>query len=193
MLNVIDTPQEILDVDPQPQYPEWLTPIQDVKILIWLCKKVSGNIVEIGTHKGHTTAILANTFPDRQIYTFDLIQNNTMDENQEYENPKDLFGMYTKRYNNVMMFNQDSSTIEYDQIENLGIIFIDGNHSYEMVKKDSLLAISSNVEIIVWHDFYYTAAVHEWVGVDKYLNDEIIPYYNVTHFKDSGIAYLEKT
>ena len=128
-------------------------------------------IFEIGTYNGFTTLHLAvNSQPSCRIYTIDLpedydvrqasrfsyddllvvqLSQNTV-RNRFYKGHplegkiKELFG--------------DSSTYDYAPYHGkIDVVFIDGNHSYEYVKKDTENAFKMLSEggIIVWHDFDY--------------------------------------
>lgn len=190
-------PEEILNSDinlisgPAPS-----TNLSAVKLLIWLCRKVKGNIVEIGTHAGYTTAFLSKYNPDKYIYTIDYLDPSVMCKEQSGESPGEGWGKRCRDLKNVLMIQRNSRTLDYGMFVNPALVFIDGDHSYEGVKEDTELALeglrnskSEPPKIIVWHD--WILSVNEkvpWYLVGEYVNKEIAPKMDVIAF-ELGTAY----
>lgn len=176
--------------------PGW-TPHHEVKYLCWLARQVTGDILEIGCNNGQTTLELAIACPDKTVYGCDWTGAPTMCDSQRGEQPDPArFCELARHLPNVRVFNCKSEELAYESLD-LGLIFIDGDHSYEGVKKDTEKALSyfarkmQNAECrmqktatgspilhssfpllhsyIVWHDCYPEAP--DWCGVWRYLQD----------------------
>jgi predicted O-methyltransferase YrrM len=128
-------------------------------------------IFEIGTYNGFTTLHLAvNSQPSCRIFTLDLPEN--YDERQasrfsyddllvvQLSNRTVLHRFYKGHplEGKIKELFGDSSAYDYSPYEGkMDVVFIDGNHSFEFVKKDTENAFKmlSSQGIIVWHDFDY--------------------------------------
>ena len=64
--------------------------------------------------------------------------------------------MFSKNLSNVKHIKHNSQTFDFSTIGKFDLIFIDGDHSYEGVKKDTENAfkvLKNENSIIVWHDY----------------------------------------
>ena len=121
--------------------PGW-TPHHEVKYLCWLARQVTGDILEIGCNNGQTTLELAIACPDKTVYGCDWTGAPTMCDSQRGEQPDPArFCELARHLPNVRVFNCKSEELAYESLD-LGLIFIDGDHSYEGVKKDTEKALS---------------------------------------------------
>ena len=70
-------------------------------------------------------------------------------------------------------------------------VFIDGSHSYEYAKSDTLFALKHIKEcgIILWHD-YGCGGTDGWPGVVKWIHEY---YYNMNEEKKKNIFHIEGT
>lgn len=153
------------------------TRIDEVKLLCWLAKESNANVLEIGTHLGATTRALALAVGDgRIVFSVDYISDNpTMSPEQSQEMPTlETVGREARGLKNVFLAIQKSETFSYDG-KNIGFVFIDGDHSYSGVMKDTELAMAACLEgktsmpfTIAWHDVYDHCP---WVFVKRYLLD----------------------
>ena len=144
----------------------------ETHFLSTLIKAVNpGTIFEIGTYNGFTTLHLAvNSQPSCRIFTLDLPEN--YDEKQASKfSYDDLLVVHLSQKTVLHRFYKghplegkikelfgDSSTYDYSPYEGkMDVVFIDGNHSFDFVKKDTENAFKmlSSQGIIVWHDFDY--------------------------------------
>ena len=148
------------------------TKIKEVNILCSFAIESNGNILEIGCNEGDTTRELANACPDKLILASDIFAQKTTLKYQQYEVPKkNRICIRAKNYENVIVI--DANSKDYESMlkkYNLKFVFVDGDHSFEGVKKDTemLLRILEKGSIIAWHDYYDDAP--DWVGVKKYLD-----------------------
>ena len=111
------------------------TPIKDIKAIIYLTKMCDGNILEIGCNEGVTTNELCKFNPNKKIYAVDYIDStNTMSQEQRKETPQKIGHLIHKNCN-VKIINKSSQELDFFELEDVGFIFIDGDHSFEAVKK----------------------------------------------------------
>jgi hypothetical protein len=198
MLLIHPYPEEILNSDVELlKEVHTSTPLIDVKVLIWLSKQISGNILEIGTQFGHTTCLLAKYNPNKHIYTVDCPDPVVMHKDQRIDWPGTERGKWCKNARNVSMIQCDSKTLNYETFTNLAMVYIDGDHTYNGAKADSELALEglkkSNApppKIIAWHDFIYSLSDNEpWHLITKYIKNEIATKMDVISFEKSLVCY----
>jgi predicted O-methyltransferase YrrM len=138
--------------------------------------------VEIGTFDGRgTMAIAANT--TGRIYTINL-PPDFIDLNPA---KADVFDVQLSRKvvsgerllapekNHVVQLFADSTKLDFEQFRGAGLIFIDGGHTYEVVKSDTekaLQVIDRQSGMILWHDA-------DALGVGEYLPQVDYPVYQI--------------
>ena len=143
----------------------------DMVNLCLLCQLLKPKVVfEIGTHLGHTTYQLAlNTPPETILYTLDLppaltpsLPVTVADEacigayREEEEILTEPLFKGTEGASKVTRLFGDSATFDYAPYRGrVDLFFIDGAHSYEYVRSDTLKAIECchPGSVIAWHDF----------------------------------------
>lgn len=133
------------------------TDFEDTSLIVNLCKDYE-RILEIGTHLGYTCENLSR-YTKGHITTVDITKNilkETEFQNHEILDAKDSGKMVDMSRANVTKIHMKSDDFfEQDLTGRFDCIFIDGDHSYEQVRKDSLNAFASMLSgIIVWHDVY---------------------------------------
>ena len=98
------------------------------------------------------------------------------------------------RYRNTVVeykINQvygDSATFDFSPFyDSIDLMFIDGSHHYQYVKRDSgnALKMIRNGGVIVWHDFLV------WPGVTKSLL-ELSKTLKIHHIKDTSLVIYRK-
>lgn len=148
------------------------------------------NILEIGTSSGGTTWHLAsNIVPNGEITTVDLSPETSGDSylptTLATERPtKEQLGRYfqgtleSARIKQVLIDSRDLMSVLNG--EKFDLIFIDGAHTYEYVKKDTenALKLIKDCGYIVWHDYF---VFHPDYGVHDYLHElsKTIPIYRL--------------
>lgn len=165
----------------------------------WKARQCAGNLLEIGTHFGHTTRELACACHDRIVFTVDYTASaEAMHPDQRREMPTlQEIGIEARGLPNVFISIQRSESFDYFR-KNIGFVFIDGDHSYEGVRADTRTALASLVQepralTLVWHDVYN----HSWVGVKRFLETEMtaLPVCALaeTHvaYADLGLEHVE--
>ena len=117
-------------------------------------KKPNTTYFEIGTWRGESVANVASVA--EQCFTLNLSSEEmkSMGLSQQYI---DLHGFYSKQLNNVNHLTGNSHSFDFSPYKGkIDFVFIDGDHHYESVLKDSKTAFSllkDDNSIIVWHDY----------------------------------------
>jgi hypothetical protein len=155
-------------------------------------------LLEIGTFNGLTTLHMAlNTDPSARIYTLDLL---TLEESalseldphdiQYIENQEKLHKHYenSPEKEKIQEFHGNSLNFPFNTFNHAEFIFIDGSHSYSMVKNDTekSLEILQEEGCILWHDY-----TPDSPGVFHYLN-ELSATYSLLHIKETSLVYYKK-
>ena len=116
------------------------------------------NILEIGTGTGWSTATFSRLFPDADIYTIDLPEDDP-NYKKEYRGESDLRAK-TRRENlnkeNIISIKKNSFFLSTMDLPNkFDIILVDGDHDYPQVGADIMFAYSHIVEggFIFMHDY----------------------------------------
>lgn len=166
----------------------WSTPWIDVCCILSLIKyHKPKTLLEIGTHYGHTTKIIIDKFPNLKITTVDPGDKIIQDKRShfqlgEYLSQEEIGKMFLGSHN-IKLIKEDFHDIHFK--EKFDFIFIDGNHTYDHVIKDTQksLDLLNHKGIIVWHDWDnvkdVNAALNEF-NLDKpiiYIHNTWIAYY----------------
>jgi hypothetical protein len=119
-----------------------------------IAKKLKDNsvIVEVGSHLGATSCMLALGSKSSKVFCVDTWKNDTMPEGLRDTFPE--FKKNTKDFANIIPLRGTSENVAKTFNEKIDLIFIDGDHSYEGVKTDVFSWISKckNDAIVVFHD-----------------------------------------
>jgi predicted O-methyltransferase YrrM len=160
----------------QQKYGEW---IELLRLINSFGKKL--NILEIGSYDGGTSVCLCKFA--KKMLTIDL-----------YENPKHIdFCSNNTKYEYLNLNSQLDSTFDtvknYFGDEKIDVIFIDGDHRYEGVKRDYELYNKLGCNIIVFHDI---ADVYvDDFGVNKLWKDLCINNKSKCIFTDYAGQYFD--
>ena len=140
----------------------------EVAALCSICKlTLAKNIFEIGTYDGNTSLNLAaNSEDDAKIITVDLppdwdgkyaLNVSSLDVNVTDRNKVGIQFYEHKEFSTkIRQVFCDSATLDWSEFNILfDLVFIDGNHHYKYVKKDTenALRFLKPGGIIAWHDY----------------------------------------
>jgi len=167
--------------------------------------KVSDNIFEFGTCSGKNTMLMAlNSRESSSIVSLTLNQdqsknlnlnkkdNNTSIRNIVNESNYEKFFFSGKEIEKkIKVIFIDSRKFDTKQyLKKFDLIFIDGGHTYSIVKNDSEKAFEmlSNKGIIIWHD--YVVGKESCKDVCGYIN-EIEKEKNIYHIKNTSMCYFK--
>lgn len=172
------------------------TPERDTLFLLWLVSLTSGNVVEIGANAGATTFQLAVANPRKLVYAVEPATEETgqVREVQKKEIPREPF-LWCKDLPNVRTMAILSAALDYTLLDNVTLVFIDGDHTYEGVKADTQKALdhlrhsTAQDRFIVWHD--YTPNSHSWLGVGAYLHWDLWNKFEIYHVPGTSIAFAK--
>ena len=167
--------------------------------------KVSDNIFEFGTCSGKNTMLMAlNSKESSNIISLTLNQNeskklslNKRDNNTSKRNiinesnyEKFLFSgkKIEKKIEVIFIDSRKFNTEKY--LRKFDLIFIDGGHTYSIVKNDSEKAFKmlSNKGLIIWHD--YVVGKESCKDVCKYIN-ELEKEKKIFHIKDTSMCFFK--
>ncbi len=124
-----------------------------------LLKKLAGRIpqcsyFEIGTWRGESVANVASVAED--CYTLNL-SGKEMQEKGLGQRYIDLHRFYSKDLPNVSHLEGNTLSFDFQSLNRkFDLIFIDGDHRYEMVKNDTGKVFDHLVHdksVVVWHDY----------------------------------------
>ncbi len=126
----------------------------DFALLQLLCRKYQvKDYLEIGTWRGESAANVA-PYVD-SVTTFNLGDEQLLSLGLE-KNYVDSHRFFSKDIPNIQHVFGDSQTFDFDQLDKkYDLIFIDGDHSTEAVKRDTekmLSYLKNDQSIMVWHD-----------------------------------------
>lgn len=151
-------------------------------------------IFEIGTAKGYTALQFAANAPQADIFTLDLPEGSAtllpmtvMDERfTGVVKGETLRGR--KEAGNIHRLIGDSATFDFSPFAgNIDLFFIDGAHTYEYVKNDTMqaLACCHQGSVIMWHD-YGRRGVN---GVTRWLNEFAKSHFPINRVPNGSLAY----
>ena len=167
--------------------------------------KLSKNIFEFGTCSGKTTYMMAlNSSDDTQITTITLDPNDVSEiSKNSYDNKISFRNIKNETIYNKFLFSDNwvekkikvifQNSLNFDHIqykEKMDLIFIDGGHTYSVVKNDSEKSfemINKN-GIILWHD--YVPGKTSAKDVVKYIH-EISKEKKLYNIKGTSLVYFK--
>lgn len=197
MLRDIPLHNFLFETDPDGFYQNldcYCTPWIDVCVLLHLVRRYRpARFLEIGTHRGHTTRILAEKFPSMSIDTVDpgdqiAPESRPANQSEEYLG-LDEVGVLVRDAPNVRVHKREFHRVEWPKDQRFEMIFIDGNHTLEWVLKDSHLALRllTDPGVIVWHDCHNVPDVNlaleqlEWKSPIVSVHNTWMAYLDTHH------------
>jgi predicted O-methyltransferase YrrM len=139
------------------------TPI-DLALLKGLAASVPDcSYFEIGTWRGESVANIATLANNCTTLNLPDETMRSMGLDSKYI---DMHRFFSKNLQNVTHLQGNSKTFDFSGLhEKFDLIFIDGDHHYESVKKDTENAfklLKDENSIIVWHDYGHTPDDIRW-------------------------------
>jgi len=153
----------------------------ETKCLYKLAKNCGGDIVEIGSWKGKSTICLAlgsKAGNEGKVFAIDPHEELVDKEagfNQQ-ENTEPIFRKNIKKVNDIVVsFVMKSEETNKGWTKPISLLWIDGAHDYENVKKDFLLwnPHLKKGGVIAFHDAIYSLG-HTYSGVRKVVYKHIL-------------------
>lgn len=175
------------DIDQQPvtlqKMPRgsWSTPAQDVVLLLKLvrCAKPK-RLMEIGSFRGYTALYFAqHVEPDASIVTVDRYPEH----GEAYRQTPEASRIERR------VGEMSSALFANDPPASFDLIFIDADHAYEGVRRDTELCLPlvSPNGYIVWHDYANWGYFSGYNGVPEYLC-ELSKQLPLAHVQGSDLA-----
>ena len=168
--------------------------------------KISKNIFEFGTCSGKTTYLMAlNSNENSKITTITLDPDEAVYfEKKDDDNDVSFRNIKNESiYNKFLFSNTDvekkidiifQNSLEFDEKrfeKKMDLIFIDGGHTYSVVKNDTEKAFKmlNSSGIILWHD--YVPGKRSSRDVVKCI-DEISKNVKIQNIKNTSLCYYKK-
>ncbi|HEY3296232.1 MAG TPA: class I SAM-dependent methyltransferase [bacterium] len=175
----------------------------DIVSLSLICRLIKPKVVfEIGTLHGYSAFQFALNTPDEsRIYTLDLPRDGSVAPSMrrsvvDEEHTRTHAGVTRYCFEShpvarkITCLQGDSATFDYSPYHgNVDLFFIDGAHSYDYVRSDTLnaLACCRPQGVIAWHDFGRSGMN----GVSRWLC-ELSKTHKVYSVPGGSLAYMVK-
>jgi len=167
--------------------------------------KISKNIFEFGTCSGKTTYLMAlNSNENSKITTITLDPNEASSFTKKADDNDVSFRNIRNEsiYNKFLFSNTEvekkidiifQNSLDFNEKrfeKKMDLIFIDGGHTYSVVKNDTEKALKmlNSEGIILWHD--YVPGKRSSRDVVKYI-DEISKNLTIRNIKNTSICYYK--
>jgi predicted O-methyltransferase YrrM len=158
-------------------------------------------VFEIGTFDGRTALNFAANAPSAVVHTLDLpstaapvLPVHTDDRQFIQRSQRGTRGRRLQgapEQDRIVQLEGDSASFDFSPYAGeMDFVFVDGSHSYEYVRSDSLnaLDLAAPGAMIVWHDY------GEWEGVTRALNELHAGdprFARLRHVRATTLALLE--
>ena len=136
----------------------------DIALLKSLARRQKAqNYFEIGTWRGESVANVASVVPSCVTLNLSREEIIQLTHNELYA---DAHAQFSKHLDNVTHLSGNSQTFDFTPyLRQFDMVFIDGDHHYEAVKKDTQTAfelLRDEKSVIVWHDYGYDPETIRW-------------------------------
>ena len=118
------------------------------------------SFVEVGSHAGYLSELVAKMFPQTQIYCIDRVFPRPL-LHQQYSNITQITEDSSKAASNFKDFSVDMS-------------YIDASHDYASVKKDLSAWWPKTKKILSGHDYNHTAFQGVLAAVDEFCAEKAL-------------------
>ena len=155
---------------------DMVLPFGDLIAIAALCRVLQPQaIFEIGTYTGETTRILcSNAPPNSHVWTLDLPPDDRPEFFETYLAGEAFHG--TVEAPRITQLWGRSERFDFDPFQKrMNLVFIDGDHSYEGVARDTenALKIVADGGVIVWDDYQFLPCHQSCAGVSQYLHSRM--------------------
>tara|TARA_Y100000590_G_scaffold68711_1_gene74899 strand:+ start:4679 stop:5464 length:786 start_codon:yes stop_codon:yes gene_type:complete len=174
--------------------------------ILAIMSKISLNIFEFGTCSGKTTYIMALNSPvdakietitinEEQASKFNFIKGESKSAFLNLKNEssyKEFMFSGTNIENKIKISFKNSMELDITDLKDkYDLIFIDGGHTYSVIKNDTEKALKMIKKngYIFWHD--YSAHKSSTKDVFKYLN-KLNKEIKINHIKDTNMCFYKK-
>lgn len=135
----------------------------DIVLIKSLAKNYKkGRYLEIGTWRGESIANLASIC--KECVSISLSDSEMRKRHIDNKTIK-LQRFFSKNIKNIKHIGHDSQSFDYSKLGKFDLIFIDGDHSYKCVKKDTenvFKVLKDDNSIIIWHDYGKSSERINW-------------------------------
>jgi hypothetical protein len=153
-------------------------------------------IFEIGTLNGYTALHFAMNAPQAEVFTLDLPPNSSVTLNTTLGDDRFVGDSMKHRRlfegreeeRRIHPLYGDSAKFDFSPFHgNIDFFFVDGSHSYEYVRNDTLkaLACCHPGSVIAWHD-YGRLGVN---GVSRWLQEFSTPRFPLYRVPNGSLAF----
>ena len=157
---------------------------EDYLVLHCLLRRANPRrVLEIGTHRGVGTKIIANAVPQAEVFSLDLPDAMAHLSQQHPRHDGHTLGDQCDRP--FRQICEDSRTFPYGVLAPLDAAYIDGEHAFEHVKAETLGVIVAGATLIVWHDCDMPPVL---AGVVAALPED----FDFTRVVDTRIGFAER-
>lgn len=183
-------------------FANYASPTSDIISLCLICKLVKPKVVfEIGTLNGYTALHFALNSPDdAKIYSLDMPKNEKITPglkttviDDEFIDTSSNMGGFCFENSTVLpkitCLYGDSADFDFTAFHGIvDVFFIDGSHSYEYARSDTLKALECcrPGSVIAWHDYGQMGMS----GVSKWLHEFSQQGNEVYSIPGSSLAFM---
>ncbi len=118
-------------------------------------KKANCRFLEIGTWRGESVANVAEIAADNVTINLSDAELSAIGKNKEYA---EQIGFFSHSLPNIRHIRGNSLDMDLSSLGRFDLVFVDGDHHYESVKKDTANAfgcLAGEDSVIVWHDYVF--------------------------------------
>jgi hypothetical protein len=173
--------------------------LRDAEVVAAACRNCApGNILEIGTSFGQTTALMAQNAPDSTIHTVNIPPEEIAEGGKRVTHAisREAIGrIYRERgFKNVEQIFANTANWK-PTMKPLGVAYIDGCHDADFVYNDTrnALAVAEAETLILWHDFAPHMLMNfEWLrdvaeGIIRLYREKFLRH-PILHVKNSWVG-----